>query len=286
MSGTAIELYETAFSYGQKPVFTDVSGKINRGEVVCLLGANGCGKTTLMKCMNGLLTFGSGKAFIFGKDLYSLNSKDLAMKSAFVFQGYSQVFSYSVTDIVLTGRGPHLGFFSFPGKADKQKALSILENMHISHLSSRYFPTLSGGEQQLIMIARALAQEPSILFLDEPASALDFGNQQYLLRTIKSLADVYGITIVMSTHYPNHALTVADKIWAMKDGRIISSGSPLEVLTEENIYKLYKVPARVVEVRESGINSFAVIPLDDTTGDKEDYFIPAGKGKQNEQCKM
>ncbi len=281
MNETVLELFETSFSYGTKPVFSNISGKINRGEIMCLLGANGCGKTTLMKCMNGLLPFESGKASIFGKDLLSMSERDLAMKTAFVFQGYSQVFSYSVTDIVLTGRGPHLGFFSFPGQKDKQKVFSIMKEMHISHLASRYFPTLSGGEQQLTMIARALAQEPYVLFLDEPATALDFGNQQYLLKTVKNLAKVYGITIVMSTHYPDHALAVADSIWAIKNGRIISSGPPLEVLTEENIYKLYNVPARVIEVREEGINSHTVVPLDNKA-DNDANFILAKKGEDDD----
>lgn len=226
------------FSYGGKQVLDGISIRVRHGEVLAILGPNGSGKTTLMKILLGLLKPDSGIIKMEGLNLAHLTRKELARKMAYVPQNHREAFGYTVDDIVLMGRMPHLSFFGRYSCRDMKIAAESLEKMSVGHLHDRPYTEISGGERQLVLIARAIAQEAKIIVMDEPSSSLDFGNQMRLLATVKRLAgEEY--TFIFTTHHPNHALLVADRVVMMSRGAKISEGSPENVITDEKIRSLY-----------------------------------------------
>jgi iron complex transport system ATP-binding protein len=243
-----IDVFEACFSYdGRDNVFEDINLSLTRGEVLCILGPNGTGKTTLIKCLNGLLKLNKGEIHLSGVNINSLPKGDLARQIGYIPQGHQPVFPFTVLDVVVMGRAPHLSSLSSPSSQDFEIARKCLEKLKISHMISKPYTELSGGESQLVFFARVLAQQPEILLLDEPTSHLDFGNQMRTLNIINKMAKS-GFSVVMSSHFPDHAFLAADKVAIMKDRGILAFGTPDEVITQENLEKAYKIGVKIEKV--------------------------------------
>ena len=239
-----------SFSYGDKEVLKDINFEAVSGQLLCVLGHNGAGKTTLFRCMLGLLKPGSGTVSIDGADISLMKPAERARCVAYIPQAARPVFAYSVTDMVLMGMTPRLerGRIN-PGAEEKKAALQILEQMGIADLAERDYTKLSGGEQQLVLIARALAQGAKTLVMDEPTSSLDYGNQMKVQRRLSELASE-GYTIVQSSHNPEQAFVFADRVICIKDGRIFREGSPRDIMDEALINDLYGIDVEMI--RDSG----------------------------------
>jgi iron complex transport system ATP-binding protein len=245
-----IAVKNVSFGYTKKPVLKDITLRIGAGEIVTLLGPNGCGKSTLIKIVIGLLRPTHGKIFLNGVDIADLSSKTMAREIAYVPQIHRSSFPYSVVDIVLMGRIPHKTFFYRYSDEDTTIAHNALERLSISHLAERPYTELSGGERQLTIIARALAQGAKTLIMDEPASSLDYGNQLRLLEEIINLSRE-GYTFIKSTHSPEHALWVADRAIMIKDGAIFADGRCDDIVNSDNLFHLYNAKVDVMRVNGS-----------------------------------
>lgn len=199
-----------------------------------------------MRTLLGLLPVLHGEIALAGKPLPQWSAAKLAQKVAYVPQAHNGPFSYSVIDMVTMGRSAHLGLFASPNLRDRQLALDTLETLGIAHLEQRRFPTLSGGERQLVLIARALVQQPELLVMDEPAASLDFGHQITLLKRIRQLKTA-GITLLMSTHHPMHAKAVADTIVTLSPQVGALQGTPQQMLNSASLSRLYQVSTEEIE---------------------------------------
>ncbi|MCO8051680.1 MULTISPECIES: ABC transporter ATP-binding protein [Proteus] len=229
-----------SIGYKGKSLIKDLSFRIEQGQIICLLGANGCGKTTLMRTLLGLIPCIDGEINIAGKTLSEWSPTELAKVVAYVPQATHIPFSFNVIDMVVMGRGAHLSFFSMPSSQDKTMAMETLEMLSLSHLAHRTFDTLSGGEKQMVLIARALVQQPKLLIMDEPAASLDFGNQIKLLTQVKALKAL-GISVFMSTHHPQHAASLADDVILLTPHVPVLQDRPDILLTPDNLAHLYGV---------------------------------------------
>lgn len=229
------------------PVVGPLSFQVEKGEVVCLVGPNGIGKTTLFKTVLGLLKPLGGSIWVQGRDSREYSAKEFAKVVAYVPQGHIPPFPYAVRDVVVMGRNPTMHELSSPRREDFEKAEEMLALMGISHLADRDYTEISGGERQMVMIARALAQDTNLLVMDEPTSHLDYGNENRVLGQVKKLAGL-GYTIIMITHVPGHAFLCADKVLAVGRGGFFAEGSPDAVLTEETLSTLYGVDIQLSEV--------------------------------------
>lgn len=224
-----IEIEKLGVTLSDKPILEDYSLSVAPGSVLAILGANGVGKTTLLNCLVGLNKPTTGHATAHGRIGY-------------VPQLFQSTFAFSVLDIVLMGRARHIGLFGAPRAKDYGIARKYLNQMNVGHLHDRPFNELSGGQRQLVMIAQALASECDILILDEPCSALDYKNQSIVIDTLRDLNATMQLTIVFSTHAPQHGLEVATHVLLMKDLRRYEYGPVDDVLTAENLSMLYDVP--------------------------------------------
>lgn len=239
-------------AYGRRSVLHDISFTAEPGQLISVLGPNGVGKSTMFKCILRLLTEYSGIIQIDGEDIRGLTQQQMAQRIAFIPQSHYPTFNYSVRDMVLMGTAHHIGVFATPGSEEIRLAEDAMERVGINELVNRGFQHLSGGEQQLVVIARALAQQTSILVMDEPTSNLDFGNQIHVMRQIQKLSRL-GYTILLSTHNPQYAMTFSDRILAMHGGTVIADGNPEEVMTEALLEKLYGVRVCFVETEKGKI---------------------------------
>ena len=256
-----LELQEISCGYSRHTVVEEVSFNISSGEIMCLLGPNGSGKTTLFKSLLGLLPPRQGSILLGGEDIRSWSRERLAQIIGYIPQSHVPPFPFKVLDVVLMGRTPHLGPLSSPGPRDRAIARKALATLGISHLEERPYTEISGGERQLALIARALTQEPKVLVMDEPTTALDFGNQLLVLSHIKGLAEM-GLAIIMATHFPDHALLYGSKVLMLKEGRVYHHGPPEEVITEASLRSLYGVEARILRVSFDGGKEIRVcLPL-------------------------
>ncbi len=245
----SLEVKNLSFSYGEHPVLENVSFSVDGGQVLSVLGPNGVGKSTLFHCMLGLRKPQAGAILADGRDISALTSRELAKKLAFIPQSNHPVFSFSVLDMVLMGTTAQLGYFSAPGQVQRQDAIRILEQLGISHLAQRDYVRLSGGEQQLCLIARAMVQGARILVLDEPTANLDYGNRIRVMQTLRSLSEE-GFTVILSTHDPDQAYLYSDSILALCQGRVLACGPPREILSSSLISRLYGVEVEVCSLRE------------------------------------
>ena len=239
--------------------FRHVSFSLEDGEVMSILGPNGCGKTTLLKCLNRLIKLGTGSVAVNSRDLSRFPRAEIARHIGYVPQLHQPAFPFSVLDAVLVGRAPHLGLLASPKREDIKIAEESLETMGVYHLRDKPYTQLSGGERQLVIFARVLAQHPSLLLLDEPTSHLDFGNQIRLLRIVESLAAT-GLPIIMTSHFPDHAFLVSSKVALMKRGEFIDTGTPDAVITDSNLEQVYDIRVKVINV-DSGVNRKVCVPI-------------------------
>ena len=235
-----------SFAYGAVPVLRDVSFTAEGGELVSVLGPNGVGKTTLFRCILGTLTPQMGHIKMDGQDLATLPPRERARRIAYIPQIHPPTFGYTVLDTVLMGLTRQLSPFRSPSAQQEQQALATLEQLGVVHLTYRNFAELSGGEQQLVLIARALCQQADILVMDEPTSSLDYGNQLRVLRCVHDLSR-QGYTVVLSTHDPQHALRFSDRVLALSGGAVAAFGATKEVLTAELLRRLYGVDAALLD---------------------------------------
>ncbi|WP_020500536.1 ABC transporter ATP-binding protein [Sciscionella marina] len=224
-----------------------VSLHVAEAEVCALLGPNGAGKTTLLRCVLGLLAPRRGSITIAGQDITTLSTRELARLVAYVPQSTGITFPFSTLDVAVMGRTPHFGMIGTPSRTDLNAAESMLDLLGVGRLAERPFASLSGGERQLVLLARALLQQAPVLVLDEPTAALDYGNEIHLLGVIAELASA-GRTVLMSTHQPDHALAHATRTVLMRDGRITADGPSHEVITGERLTELYGTPLHVTDV--------------------------------------
>jgi iron complex transport system ATP-binding protein len=239
-----IEVRGAAFRYGEQSVFDAVDLDIFRGEVLTVLGPNGCGKSTLLRCLGGALTLAQGTVRIDDVDLSSLDAGARARKIAFLFQRHSPSFPFPVLDVVTMGRTPHLGLFGTPSSKDGVLAEEALTRVGIHHLKDRPYTELSGGELQLVLLARTLVQQPDVILLDEPTSHLDFKNQTASLKTIEALVQD-GVTMVMTTHDPNHAFLLPGRVLLMKPGGPMLTGLASEIVTDSTLTATYGIDISV-----------------------------------------
>jgi len=244
-----IDVRNLSFFFGNDNVLEDINFSILQGTVLALLGPNGSGKTTLLKLLMGFLVPAQGEILLDGCSLQTIGRKDLARRIAYVPQFHRAAFSYRVLDVVLMGRTPHKGFFSPFSQADSTLADQALDKVGIWHLRERPYTEISGGERQLVLIARALCQGARTFILDEPANGLDYGNQIRLLEQLAALASD-GYTFVMSTHFPDHVLWVASQALMLRNGRVIGQGLPTEILTQDNLCRLYNADIEVRQLQD------------------------------------
>ena len=257
-----IELKNAAFGYDAKDnVFEDKSFSVAKGEILSILGPNGCGKTSLLKCLNGLFQLRRGGIYIEGKNINSLKRNDIGKKVGYVPQKQDWTFPYTVREMVLMGRAPHINCFYSPSSKDIKIAEEAIENLGISHLADRPYPNISGGEAQIVLIARALAAEPMVLLLDEPTSHLDFKNQTVILNVLDKLAKEKNIAAIMTTHFPDHALSISDKALLMGNGKAGLMGITANVITERNLKDVFVMDVRIISFEEGGHNVKTVVPL-------------------------
>lgn len=240
-----LEVCDASFAYANgHHVFGEISFSLEEGGVLSILGPNGTGKSTLIKCLTGILRLDRGSVSLYGDEITAMKRADVASAIGYVPQAHQIVFPFSVREFVLMGRAPHLGPFAVPGRRDREIAQQAMETVGVSHLADRAVSEISGGEHQLVMVARALAQEPAILLLDEPTSHLDFGNQIRILTLIEKLAR-RGIAVIQSTHFPDHGFLLSGSAAIMEGGAFIARGQTEEVITAENLKRAYGVDVSV-----------------------------------------
>ena len=252
-----------AFAYRRdEPLLQDVCFSAEAGETLAILGPNGVGKTTLIRCLLGFLPWERGETLLDGKPLKACRGRTLWQRVAYVPQARRPAFALRAEDMVLLGRGPYLGDFALPGERDRAIARRAMELAGVAHLAEKSCDRLSGGELQLVLIARALAAEPKYLVLDEPESGLDFRNQLVVLDLIGRLCRENGLTVVLNTHYPDHALRVADRVLLLFGGGVYQFGRTEAILTEEHLRALFGVDIAVWRERVNEKDYAAVIPLE------------------------
>jgi iron complex transport system ATP-binding protein len=240
-----------AFGFPGRSVGRDVSFTLGAGEVMCVLGPNGGGKTTLFRTVLGLLEPHAGSIRVEDAALTSFTRSEIARRIGYVPQGHAAYFAYTVREFVLMGRTAHLGVFSSPSKHDWGVAERVLESLGIGHLAAKPVTEISGGERQLALVARALAQEPTLLVLDEPTASLDFGNQVRVLERIAQLARS-GIAILFSSHDPDHAFLAAGRVLLLAEGRVLETGTPREVIRPDTLERMYRVSVQVLPLPGGG----------------------------------
>lgn len=236
-----------SFGYTERPVLRGVSLTVRQGEVVSLLGPNGSGKTSLLKILLGLLRPRQGEAFIDGRPVSAWTPRETARRVAYVPQVHRTPFAFRVLDVAAMGRLAHCGLFGRLGAQDMALAEAALDRLRIGHLAQAGYTEISGGERQLTLIARALAQGARTLIMDEPLNGLDYGNQIRVLEQITSLA-AEGFTFVKTTHFPDHALWMASRVVLLRRGRIIANGPPAEVMNARLLSDLYQADISLVSV--------------------------------------
>jgi iron complex transport system ATP-binding protein len=248
MKTMKLEIKDATLGYSGKAVLRNVNMELTTGKTTCLIGRNGAGKTTLFKSLLGILPVLQGKILLGGQDVRRWRRRDYAQIIAYVPQARTLPFPFTAFDVVLFGRTAHLSRFASPGRRDRRIAEECLEKLQVSHLRNRIFTQLSGGEQQMIIIARALAQQPLFLIMDEPASSLDFGNQIRIITHVNHLKDD-SLGILMATHSPDHAFMCNADVMVIRNGEVWKSGNCSHIITEKVLKEVYDAEVCVCSVR-------------------------------------
>lgn len=248
----SIKIESLCFSYGNHEVLKNVSFQAEYGEFLSVLGPNGVGKSTLFRCMLGLLSPAAGTVSIAGKPISHMSAPQLARYIAYIPQSHHPVFNFSVFDMVLMGTTAQTGSLSSPGKKQVELVEAALDKLGISDLKDRCYGNISGGERQLTLIARAIAQQAKILIMDEPSASLDFGNRIRVMKTVRRLAEE-GYCIIQSTHDPDQAFLYSDKILALYAGKVLAWGTPKDTIDSSLISTLYDVEVEVCSMRDDDV---------------------------------
>lgn len=255
------EVRDGGFCYGKKQILNHISFSVETGQVLSVLGSNGVGKTTLLKCMMGILKWEYGLSFIDGIPISEMSQKELWKKMAYVPQAKGIAYAYTALDMVVLGRSAHIATFAQPRKEDLEQALTAMKDVGILYLKDKPCTQMSGGELQMVLIARALTGEPEMLVLDEPESNLDFKNQLIILDTIKKLSKEKHISAIVNTHYPAHAMQISDKALMLNRDGTSSYGPSDHVINEENMKKSFGVNVFINELELEDNRYRSVIPL-------------------------
>lgn len=256
------EVRNGCFNYRNgKQILNDINFNVNDNEILSILGSNGVGKTTLLKCTLGLLPWKNGETRINGKNIKSMSYRELWSSIGYVPQAKLSTFSYTVDEMVLLGRNSHLKLLEQPDNRDKKIAQDCINRIGIKYLSGKLCSKISGGELQMVLIARALAAEPKLLILDEPESNLDFKNQLTVLQTIKTLRDEERISSIVNTHYPEHAISISSKTLILnRDGSSIF-GDAKEIISEDNLEKAFSVRVKIQDFYYSNTKHTSILPI-------------------------
>ena len=267
-----LEVHDLSCGYAGVPVMEHVGFAVERGDVLAILGPNGVGKTTLFKTVLGLLPALGGKVLLDGETLDTRPDGPQMRRVAYVPQAHAPAFAFTVGEMVLMGRTALMGAFATPSEKDREATCRVLGELGLAELYERPYTQISGGQRQMVLIARALVREPDVLVMDEPASSLDLGNQARLLTCVRDLAGSRGLAVLMTTHSPDHALLVANKalLFGAEDGPRF--GTVSEVLNAHALSRAYDTPVRVLE--GDGLRS-CVLDLTMSHGSAVDGFGPA-----------
>jgi len=262
-----LNIQQLSFGYHTTPVLQNISFQVNPGRLCALFGPNGSGKTTLFKCCLNFLKFNEGVVQINGQNAQKNSVKEMAKIVAYVPQEHKSPFPYTVKEVVLMGRTPHMNGALGIKEEDKHVVVDVLEKLDILSLANRRYNELSGGQRQMVLLARALTQQTELIFLDEPAASLDFKNQLLIWQVLRTLVQ-QGKTVFVCTHDPNHVLWFCDQVIVLNQGQIIADGQPKHSLNEHTLQKLYGPVCDIVEME--GLNMVA----------------PKGMRSKNEKGKM
>ena len=257
-----LEVCNGRFGYAEQQIIhEDISFSVEKGELLTVLGPNGVGKTTLLRCITGLLAWTSGKTLIDGKPLSQFSNNSLWKRIGYVPQSSFSKFTYPVLDMVLLGRASHLSLYETPKKRDYEIAFHALERMGIAHIYKKSCDQISGGEYQLVLIARALAAEPELLILDEPESHLDFRNQMLVLGTLEKVVREENLSCIINTHYPEHAIRLGDISLMLGNGLPYLFGKSSDVITADNLSSYFGVQVKMISVTWENKTYCSIIPL-------------------------
>ena len=257
-----LEVENGCFGYPkQEEILTDINIKLEEGHILSVLGPNGIGKTTLLKCMIGLMPWSRGRSLLTGKDIRMLKSKEIWNMISYIPQTHGFSFSYTGLEMVMLGRSSHLGLFSQPGHREIEMAEAMMEKVGITRLADKDCNRMSGGELQMVLIARALINEPKLIILDEPETGLDFHNQILVLNMVEKLAHEENIGAIMNTHYPTNAMSIADEALMMNRKGDRFYGPTGDILNESNISKSFDVNVVVDEIMYQNRTIRSVVPV-------------------------
>lgn len=256
-----LEIDNVSCGYNSKTVVKNISVKIESGEVLTLLGPNGVGKTTFFKTILGFLKLHGGEIKLDGQNIQSWKKSKLAKVIGYVPQAHIPPFPFTVLDIVVMGRTAHLGMFASPSKKDVEIAEKALKALEVNYLKDKIYTEISGGERQMVLIARALTQEPEILIMDEPTSNLDFGNQVKVLEQVNKLSKK-GLGIIMTSHFPDHAFLCSTKVALLQRNNKFNVGDVDEIITEDKLRETYGVDVKIIStVNNKGAVIKSCVPI-------------------------
>ncbi len=255
-----VDVKNLELAYQDTKVLSKVDFSVGQGEFFVIVGPNGSGKTTLLKSIAGIERFSSGDIHILGQMLRAYSKKGLARSLAYVPQSIHINYPFTVRETVLMGRSPHIGLLGIESQKDEEKALNSMQLTRVDHLADRNMDQLSGGEQQRVLIARAICQEADVVLLDEPTSSLDLAHQVLIMDLLEDLRKRQNITILMVAHDLNLASLYGERIMLLKSGRVYQIGHPKEVLSFENLEDVFNCVLLVDESTLDGLPRITVIP--------------------------
>ncbi|AFA46906.1 ABC transporter ATP-binding protein [Acetobacterium woodii] len=258
----SLKIENMSYAYGDHKVLDKINFEIPSGALTCILGANGIGKSTLFRCILRLNDDYTGHCYLNGLDAKLLSIQELAKQIAYIPQSHAPAFNYKVIEIVLMSTTAQMGNFKGPGDKEKKVAMEALERVGMAAFAEQGYTQISGGERQLVLIARALAQQTKIIIMDEPTSNLDYGNQIRILSKVKQLTRE-GYTIIQSTHHPDQAFMYADEVIVLEKGNLIHHGTPKEIISEPMIQKIYHINVEINSLYDDLVR--VTIPIDEIT---------------------